>query len=165
MVIFPSAKTAGNLNVIVGWSDSTASPISVTDSAGNSTSEISHWFDQYDLHSFERSGSGVLLEWLDEPTEGKLHVECLSEPAAFAVGLQVSHGVRAQQRRKALCRPILKRLPRQKECQIIEGHLRPDHVHICIEIPPKHAGASVIGSLKGQSPLPSPCSMRDAIAP
>ena len=33
---------------------------------------------------------------------------------------------------------IFHALARQKECQIIEGHLMPDHVHICIAIPPKH---------------------------
>ena len=42
---------------------------------------------------------------------------------------------------------------RQKECRILEGHLMPDHVHICIEIPPKHAVASVIGFLKGKSAI------------
>jgi hypothetical protein len=57
--------------------------------------EVSHWFDQCDLHSFERSGSRVLLEWLDEPTPGALHVANLSEPGAFPLGLQVSCGVRA----------------------------------------------------------------------
>ena len=44
-------------------------------------------------------------------------------------------------------------LARQKECRIIEGHLLADHVHMCIEIPPKHAVASVIGFLKGKSAL------------
>src|SRR6266540_3121567 len=44
--------------------------------------------------------------------------------------------------------PILHELARQKECQIIEGHLMPDHVHMCIAIPPKHAVASVIGFIK-----------------
>jgi putative transposase len=44
-------------------------------------------------------------------------------------------------------------LARQKECRIIEGHLLPDHVHRCLEIPPKHAVASVIGFLKGKSAL------------
>ena len=34
---------------------------------------------------------------------------------------------------------------RQKECQILEGHLMPDHVHMCIAIPPQHPVASVIG--------------------
>ena len=42
-------------------------------------------------------------------------------------------------------------LARQKECQIIEGHLLPDHVHMRIAIPPKYPVASVIGFLKGKS--------------
>ena len=44
-------------------------------------------------------------------------------------------------------------LAKQKECQIVEGHLMPDHVHMCIAIPPKHAVASVIGFLKGKSAI------------
>ena len=48
---------------------------------------------------------------------------------------------------------ILHALARQKECQIIEGHLMPDHVHMCIAIPPKHPVASVIGFLKGKSAI------------
>jgi putative transposase len=35
--------------------------------------------------------------------------------------------------------PILHELAKQKECQIIEGHLMPDHVHMCILIPPKRS--------------------------
>ena len=38
---------------------------------------------------------------------------------------------------------ILHGLARQKECQILEGHLMPDHVHMCIAIPPKYPVASV----------------------
>ena len=49
--------------------------------------------------------------------------------------------------------PILPALARQKECRLIEGHLMPDHVHRCMEIPPKYAVASVIGYLKGKSAL------------
>ena len=63
-------------------------------------------------------------------------------------------------RRKALYGEIRRKLgaifhelARQKECQIIEGHLMPDHVHMCIVIPPKHAVASVIGFLKGKSAI------------
>jgi putative transposase len=52
--------------------------------------------------------------------------------------------------RKALG-PICHELARQKECRILEGHRMPDHVHMCIEIPPKHAVASMIGFLKGKS--------------
>jgi len=46
---------------------------------------------------------------------------------------------------------IFHELAWQKECRIVEGHLLADHVHMCIEIPPKHAVASIIGFLKGKS--------------
>ena len=49
--------------------------------------------------------------------------------------------------------PVFHELARQKECRILEGHLLPDHVHMCIEIPPKHSVASVIGFLKGKSAI------------
>ena len=49
--------------------------------------------------------------------------------------------------------PIFHELARQKECRIIEGHLMPDPVHMCIEIPPKQAVASVMGYLKGKSAI------------
>ena len=49
--------------------------------------------------------------------------------------------------------PIIRELARQKECQIIEGHLMPDHVHMVIAIPPKYAVASVIGFIKGKSAI------------
>jgi len=49
--------------------------------------------------------------------------------------------------------PIFHELARQKECRILEGHLMPDHVHMCIEIPPKHPVASVVGFLKGKSAI------------
>ena len=39
---------------------------------------------------------------------------------------------------------VFKELARQKECQIVEGRLLVDHVHILIEIPPKHAVSQVI---------------------
>jgi len=48
---------------------------------------------------------------------------------------------------------IFHELARQKECRIIEGHLLPDHVHMCLEIAPTHAVASVIGFLKRKSAL------------
>lgn len=49
--------------------------------------------------------------------------------------------------------PVFHELARQKECRIIEGHLLSDHVHMCIEIPPKHAVSSVIGFVKGKSAI------------
>jgi putative transposase len=48
---------------------------------------------------------------------------------------------------------ILHELAKQKESRIIEGSLSPDHVHMCIEIPPKYAVASVLGFLKGKSAI------------
>ena len=65
-----------------------------------------------------------------------------------------------ERRRKALfgkirqkLGPIFRELARQKECEIVEGHLLADHVHMCIAIPPKYAVASVIGFLKGKSAI------------
>jgi hypothetical protein len=61
-------------------------------------------------------------------------------------------------RRKALfgqLRPYLgelfRRLAEQKESRIEEGHLRPDHVHMMISIPPKYAVSQVIGFIKGHT--------------
>lgn len=44
-------------------------------------------------------------------------------------------------------------LARQSECQILEGHLLPDPVYMCIAIPAKYPVASVIGFLKGKSAI------------
>jgi putative transposase len=44
-------------------------------------------------------------------------------------------------------------LARQKGCQIVEGHMSGDHVHMCISIPPKYAVSEVIGYLKGKSAI------------
>jgi putative transposase len=48
---------------------------------------------------------------------------------------------------------ILRELARQKECDILEGHLLPDHVHMLISIPPKYSVAQVVGFLKGKSAI------------
>jgi putative transposase len=48
---------------------------------------------------------------------------------------------------------IFHELAHQKECRIVEGHMMPDHVHMCIEIPPKHSVASIIGYIKGKSAI------------
>src|SRR5438046_9557481 len=44
-------------------------------------------------------------------------------------------------------------LARPKECQILEGHLMPDHVHMCNACLPNHPLASVSGLLKGKSTI------------
>ena len=44
-------------------------------------------------------------------------------------------------------------LARHKESEVVEGHLRPDHVHMCLSIPPKYAVANVVGYMKGKSAI------------
>ena len=48
---------------------------------------------------------------------------------------------------------ILHELAKQKQSRIVEGHLRPDHVHMCISIPPKFSVLSVVGFIKGKSAI------------
>ena len=47
---------------------------------------------------------------------------------------------------------VFRKLAQQKESRIEEGHL-PDHVHMMISIPPKHAVSQVIGYIKGKSAI------------
>lgn len=49
--------------------------------------------------------------------------------------------------------PIFRSLAQMKECTIVEGHVSNDHVHMCIEIPPKHSVSSIIGFIKGKSAI------------
>ena len=46
---------------------------------------------------------------------------------------------------------ILKDLCRQRGIEMIEGHLMPDHIHMCLSVPPKFSIAFAIGFLKGKS--------------
>ena len=49
--------------------------------------------------------------------------------------------------------PVFRELARQRECEIIEGHMVKDHVHMLIKVPPKHSVASVVGYIKGKSAI------------
>jgi len=60
-------------------------------------------------------------------------------------------------RRKVLYGKIRRRLgevfhelARQKDSQILEGHLCPDHVHMMVRIPPKRSVSVVVGYIKGK---------------
>ena len=48
---------------------------------------------------------------------------------------------------------VFHQLARQRESQILEGHLCPDHVHMMIRIPPKHSVSHVVGYIKGKSAI------------
>ena len=46
---------------------------------------------------------------------------------------------------------ILRDLCRQRGVELLEGYLMPDHVHMCLSVPPKYSIAFVIGFLKGKT--------------
>ena len=92
--------------------------------------------------------------------KGGCHVRPLSEPIPFPMGLQIPCRVRPQATTQVLfgktrrqLGEIFHALARQKECQILEGHLMPDHVHMLLAIPPKYAVAQVMGFVKGKSAI------------
>ncbi len=48
---------------------------------------------------------------------------------------------------------IFHELASHKESRIVEGHVMPDHIHMCLSIPPKYAVSHVVGYLKGKSAI------------
>lgn len=48
---------------------------------------------------------------------------------------------------------IFRSLARQKECEIVEGHLLVDHVHMLLSVPPKYAVSQIVGFIKGKSAI------------
>ena len=45
---------------------------------------------------------------------------------------------------------VFHELAKQRESEIVEGHLCPDHVHMMIRIPPKYSVSAVMGTSKGR---------------
>ena len=48
---------------------------------------------------------------------------------------------------------IFKDLAKNRESEVLEGHMMPDHVHMLISIPPKYSVAQVVGYIKGKSAI------------
>jgi putative transposase len=48
---------------------------------------------------------------------------------------------------------VLRELAHHRESEVVEGHLRPDQVHMCISIAPKIAVSNVVGYIKGKSAI------------
>ena len=48
---------------------------------------------------------------------------------------------------------VFRELAQHKKSAVVEGHLMPDHVHICLSIPPKYAVSNVVGYIKGKSAI------------
>jgi len=47
----------------------------------------------------------------------------------------------------------LRELCQQQDIELVEGHAMPDHVHLCLSIPPKYSVANTVGFLKGKSAI------------
>lgn len=48
---------------------------------------------------------------------------------------------------------ILREISKQKGVEILEGHMMPDHIHMCLSVPPKYSIANTVGFLKGKSAI------------
>ncbi|MFC1572683.1 IS200/IS605 family transposase [Candidatus Eisenbacteria bacterium] len=48
---------------------------------------------------------------------------------------------------------ILRELCLQHGVELVAGHAMPDHVHMCLSIPPKFSVANTVGFLKGKSAI------------
>ena len=48
---------------------------------------------------------------------------------------------------------VFRKLALQKDLEVEEGHLMPDHVHMLLSIPPKYAVSQVGGFIKGKSAI------------
>ena len=46
---------------------------------------------------------------------------------------------------------ILRDLCRQRGVELLEGRAMPDHIHLCLSIPPKYSVSHTLGFLKGKS--------------
>ncbi len=84
----------------------------------------------------------------------------VAEPQAYEVGMPMSRGVYPQvppqSAGRAAAQPageVVRDLARQKGSHIAGGPLQPAPVPMRLAIPPKYAGAQVVGDVKGQSAL------------
>ena len=48
---------------------------------------------------------------------------------------------------------LIRELCRQKDVTLLEGHAMPDHIHLCLSIPPKYSVSMIIGYIKGKSAI------------
>ncbi|MFZ0449416.1 MAG: IS200/IS605 family transposase [Desulfatiglandaceae bacterium] len=46
---------------------------------------------------------------------------------------------------------VVRELCRQRGIEVVEGHLMPDHIQMCLSIPPKYGVSFAIGFFKGKS--------------
>ena len=49
--------------------------------------------------------------------------------------------------------PVFRTLAERRECQVEEGHVASDHVHMLLSVPPKYSVAAIVGFIKGKSAI------------
>jgi len=79
---------------------------------------------------------------------------------SLEVGVQISCCIYPEVSEKTIyveLRPhlgeVFRDLAKRKGCEIEEGHVMSDHVHMLIAIPPKYAVSQVIGYMKGKAAI------------
>ena len=84
----------------------------------------------------------------------------LSEPKPHQMGVQVPRRFHPEMSPQSALRQdptilgeVFHELAKQRESEIIEGHLGPDHVRMMIRIPPKYSVSEVMGYIKGKSAI------------
>ena len=48
---------------------------------------------------------------------------------------------------------LLKEVCTRYGVEVVEGHVMPDHVHMCIELPPKYSVSEFVGKMKGKTTI------------
>ena len=48
---------------------------------------------------------------------------------------------------------MFRTLTERRECQVEEGHVASDHVHMLLSVPPKYSVAAIVGFIKGKSAI------------
>ena len=49
--------------------------------------------------------------------------------------------------------PVLRKLTESKGCEVLEGYVMSDHIHMLITIPPKYRVSDIVGYIKGKSAI------------
>ena len=49
------------------------------------------------------------------------------------------------------CRELIREICKAEDAEILRGHVRPDHVHLLLSLPPNKAPSQVMQAVKGKS--------------
>ena len=78
-----------------------------------------------------------------DPTVYQIHYHFIFIPKYRKPVLRGDIGLRARDLIREICRSM--------EIEIIKGHVRPDHVHLMLSVPPNLAPSRVMQAIKGKS--------------